>query len=178
MLTFSPATEADIPALRDLARRIWHAHYPGIIAVDQINYMLDRFFSEQHLREELKHGVRWEIASHGGQRVGFLACFIERDNDQLKLSKLYLLPELHGRGFGREMLERVKGHATKDGLPRVCLTVNRQNAKAIRAYERAGFAILETVMADIGDGYYMDDYLMAWTGGTPDATARTTTAVP
>ena len=40
------------------------------------------------------------------------------------------------------------------------LTVNRGNAKAIRAYERNGFKVVRTQVTDIGNGFVMDDYVM------------------
>ena len=41
------------------------------------------------------------------------------------------------------------------------LNVNRNNTKAIRAYERAGWHVAEEIVADIGNGYVMDDYVMS-----------------
>jgi hypothetical protein len=38
--------------------------------------------------------------------------------------------------------------------------VKRQNRKAIRAYERAGFVVIQTLVTDIGSGFVMDDFLM------------------
>jgi ribosomal protein S18 acetylase RimI-like enzyme len=38
--------------------------------------------------------------------------------------------------------------------------VNKKNQKAIRAYERAGFAVAESVINEFGDGFVMDDYRM------------------
>jgi RimJ/RimL family protein N-acetyltransferase len=41
------------------------------------------------------------------------------------------------------------------------LNVNKQNLRAIRAYERNGFFVREAVVVDIGGGFVMDDYVMA-----------------
>jgi RimJ/RimL family protein N-acetyltransferase len=38
--------------------------------------------------------------------------------------------------------------------------VNKRNQKAIRAYERAGFTIAESMTSEIGGGFVMDDYRM------------------
>jgi len=38
--------------------------------------------------------------------------------------------------------------------------VNRDNAKAIRAYERCGFAIRERGDFAIGEGFVMEDFIM------------------
>lgn len=41
------------------------------------------------------------------------------------------------------------------------LTVNKGNELGIRAYKGNGFDIIESVEADIGNGFVMDDYIMA-----------------
>ncbi len=159
-LAFTQATTDDIATLQDLARRIWHAHYPGIISPAQIDYMLDRFFGEATLRQDLAAGTRWELARLGPAAVGFLSCVAEPAQRRMKLSKLYLVPELHGRGLGQAMLERARALAAESGALEIHLNVNKRNAKAIRAYQRAGFATTEAVVVDIGGGFVLDDYLM------------------
>jgi len=78
----------------------------------------------------------------------------------VKLHKLYLLPEYHGKGIGALALARVEKVARKAGAHTIVLNVNKRNAKAIRAYERAGWRISEEVVNDIGNGYVMDDFVM------------------
>ena len=36
------ANQSDIAVINQLATKIWHDHYPGIITVEQINFMLDK----------------------------------------------------------------------------------------------------------------------------------------
>ena len=43
---------------------------------------------------------------------------------------------------------------------RLWLQVNRGNERAIRAYEKYGFRIIESRVFDIGDGFVMDDHVM------------------
>lgn len=160
-LTLAAATPDDIPTLCSLAHRIWHAHYPGIITTEQIDYMLGRFFRPEQLREELARGAIWELASLGGTPVGFIACLLETSPSlRLKLSKLYLISELHGRGLGQQLLARVSTLAAAHGAHEIHLTVNKRNTKALRAYERAGFKRTAEVVTDIGQGYVMDDYIL------------------
>ena len=49
--------------------------------------------------------------------------------------------------------------ARSNGSEKVYLTVNKHNATAIRAYERAGFVRTDSKVFDIGSGYVMDDYI-------------------
>jgi GNAT superfamily N-acetyltransferase len=80
---------------------------------------------------------------------------------EFKLHKLYLLPELHGRGLGSRLLQHVEHEVRRLGARRLILAVNKRNAKAIAAYQRNGFVVAKTVVTDIGNGFIMDDYVMA-----------------
>ena len=79
----------------------------------------------------------------------------------MKLHKLYLLPEMQGRGLGSRLLQHVEREVRAGAGRRLILSVNKRNAKAITAYKRNGFVIAESVVTDIGGGFVMDDYIMA-----------------
>jgi diamine N-acetyltransferase len=159
-LFFKRAEEADIAILRELARRIWREYYPRIITCAQIEYMLERMYSTEAIRAELARGVIWKLASNNGAAAGFLAFELNAIKREIKLHKLYLLPALHGQGLGRAMLEEVKADAAQLGAEQIHLQVNKGNARAIHAYQRAGFQIAQSIVADIGGGFVMDDYIM------------------
>ena len=44
------AAERDLAAVAELARVIWRKHYPGIITLEQIEYMLELGYSLDALR--------------------------------------------------------------------------------------------------------------------------------
>ena len=155
-----PATEADIPVLRDLAQRIWRECYTGIIAVEQIEFMLGWMYSEEEIRRQLAAGVPWGIAELEGEPVGYLSWQREEDG-RVKISKLYVLPQRQRRGFGRQMLEHICEQSRAVGAHAVWLQVNKRNERAISAYLKAGFHIEKEAVVDIGGGFVMDDYLMA-----------------
>lgn len=161
-LAFRRATAADIPLLRDLAHRIWHACYPGIITVEQIDYMLGWMYSPEKIADELATGVHWELTTFNGADAGFLALTCP-DAAPAELHKLYLLPELHGHGHGQAMLRRAFDIAASHGCPELHLRVNKGNTRALRSYERAGFSIIDSLVADIGGGFVMDDFILART---------------
>lgn len=157
---FRAATPADLETIRELADRIWHACYPGLITPEQIRYMLGWMYAPHKLAGELARGVTYELVEHAGKPVGYLAHELQAGGATLHLNKLYLLPEWHGLGLGQRMLRRVLTAARGAGAVEVELRVNRGNTRAVRAYERAGFRITATVCQDIGAGYVMDDYVM------------------
>ncbi|HUQ83076.1 MAG TPA: GNAT family N-acetyltransferase [Gemmatimonadaceae bacterium] len=73
-----------------------------------------------------------------------------------------LLPEYHGRGLGRRLAEASIDAARANGVERVELEVFASNTRAIRLYERLGFAH-EGVRrrARKIDGAYDDNVMMA-----------------
>jgi len=151
----------DIPAVRALADAIWRQHYPGIISGDQIDYMLVHGYSAEALsRFVTENGAGLAIAEIDGRPVGFAAWYRD-DATTTKLDKLYVLPEHHGSGVGRALIEHVAALARGRGGTTLTLNVNRNNTGAIRAYERCGFAIRERGDFPIGDGFVMEDFIMA-----------------
>lgn len=171
-ITVREATAADIPAIRDLSSRIWREHYPGIISREQIDYMLERMYGAPVIAGEMaSKGYRYVLVLAGTVPVGYLSFRRKENGRTVLISKLYLLPALHGRGIGRMMLAYVRDEALRSGARTICLFVNRNNRKAIRAYERFGFAKAAEVATDIGGGFVMDDYRMELSL-TPDGIQR------
>jgi len=106
-----------------------------------------------------KTSVR-QFGSHTTEPVGFISYSFDAASHRVKLSKLYLVPDWHGRGIGPQMLEHVRAKSVELGAQEIHLQVNQQNARAIRAYERAGYSVLEALVTDIGGGFVMDDFIM------------------
>jgi ribosomal protein S18 acetylase RimI-like enzyme len=159
-MTIRPATTADIPLLRDLAHRIWRECYPGIITMEQIEFMLRWMYSEEEIRRQLAAGIPWAIAMQEGAPIAYLSYQLEPDG-RVKISKLYVLPERQRQGNGRKLLDHICGQARALGAAEVWLQVNKRNEPAIGAYLKAGFEIEKEAVFDIGGGFVMDDYLMA-----------------
>ena len=157
-----PVTEQHLPALAELAGVIWRQHYPSIISHAQIDYMLAKMYSLETLREEIRaKGIRFERLFVDDRLVGFASYGPAAEPGIMKLHKCYLLPEMHGRGLGSLLLKHCEREVRQCGARRLCLAVNKRNTKAITAYQRNGFTVIESVITDFGDGFVMDDYIMA-----------------
>lgn len=159
-IRFASATIDDIPVLQSLARRIWHAHYPAIITVEQIDYMLDIGYSTEKIAHEMTaEGITWLKILLDRTVVGF-AAFGPYGDGRIKLHKLYLEPAYHGQGIGASALAEVEKRARSTGAAGIVLNVNKNNSKAIKSYRSNGYQVIESVVNDIGNGFVMDDYLM------------------
>ena len=130
------ATEAGLPAISELAGVIWRACYPGIITMEQIDYMLARMYALDVLRDEIRsQGIRYDRLLLDGKLAGFASYGPTSEPGVMKLHKLYLLPELHGRGLGSRLLQHAELEVRRLDGRRLILSVNKRNAKAIATYK-------------------------------------------
>ncbi len=143
-----------------LAKIIWHAHYPGIISREQIDYMLGRMYDVEVMRCEIDSGIVYDCLLVNGRLCGFSSFGRGSNAGELKLHKLYVHPEWQRKSFGTLLLHHVEAEARKRGFTTLVLGVNRRNDKVIAAYRKNGFAIRESAVTDIGGGFVMDDYVM------------------
>ena len=157
-----PVGEEHLPALAELAGVIWRQHYPGIISHEQIDYMLGKMYSLETLRADLRsQRIHFYRLIVDGRMAGFAAIGPLDVPGDWKIHKLYLLPELHGCGLGSRLLQHCETEARRFGARRLQLAVNKRNIRPIAAYQRNGFAVVESVVTDFGDGFVMDDFIMA-----------------
>ena len=163
-LAIVPATEADLTAVAALAGVVWRGHYPGIITHEQIEYMLANGYSHAVLSAFItEEGSGLELARMGDRLVGFGAYQRKNASRELKLEKLYIHQDFQGCGVGARLIAKIESTARAQNCSAVILNVNKNNVQAIRAYQKNGFAIREAVVVDIGNGFVMDDYIMAKT---------------
>jgi len=152
------AYPSDIPLIREMAYHIWPVTYGSILPPRQIEYMLELIYSEKVLHEQMTTNFEFILVYDGLHPVGF-ASYSLTEPRLYKLHKIYVLPSQQGKGTGRFIIdELVKSMKTK-GATTLRLNVNRNNSAKF-FYERLGFAITKEEDIDIGNGYFMNDYVM------------------
>jgi len=152
-------TPTEHARLSELAHAIWHEHYPGIISVAQIDYMLAHGYSAATLAAEQDAGTRFVLAYLENTPIGLAAT--TPAGPEAWLDKLYVHACARGEGVARALCQDAMGFARCSNARQLRLRVNRDNQQAIAAYERLGFVIDTQDIKDIGNGYVMDDYLMS-----------------
>jgi diamine N-acetyltransferase len=156
----APLRHDDVAELTALAREIWLAHYPSIIGMAQIEYMLAQRYDGGTVHQELRtDGLWWDKLTIGKSMVGFASYFLA-EAGEMKIDKLYVHPLHQRRGYGGLMIERAARAARARRCNRLVLAVNKNNRLAIAAYLKHGFRIAEATVKDIGGGFVMDDYVM------------------
>ena len=145
----------DIKVLAKLTSEIWHEYWPIILSSEQIDYMVEKFQSEEAITEQIKNeNYQYYFINRNGENVGYVG--ISPKEEYLFLSKLYLKKEFRHLGFGRKTIAALKDF----GFKKIRLTVNKYNKNTIDAYFKYGFKIIDSVVSDIGNGFVMDDYIM------------------
>ncbi len=160
MLTVRQASETDCPLIRRLADEVFPATYRELLTPAQLDYMMEWMYSAESLREQFRAGHVWFIASSDGVPCGYVS--VERQGEDLfHLQKIYVLPGFQGLGAGAFLFRRAVEHI-RSVHPAPCrmeLNVNRRNP-ALHFYERMGMCRLREGDFPIGNGYYMNDYIM------------------
>lgn len=141
--------------LEQVAVKVWHQSYDGLIGPDQVNYMITMFQNADAFRKQVSEGYVYRGLYVDGKLAGYTGSV--REKDRVFISKLYLLEEYRGQGFGRKLLEDVLSLYPE--YSSFYLTVNKHNP-TLGMYEHFGFKVIDSVVSDIGSGYVMDDYIM------------------
>jgi ribosomal protein S18 acetylase RimI-like enzyme len=161
-IEISAVKVADVDAIAALARLVWQEAYPGIISQEQIDFMLAERYNAPRLRQELETaGVWWDRLTVDGQLAGFASSLLCASPGEIKLDKLYVDPACQRLGLGGRLIAQVSERALSNGGHTLILAVNKRNERAIAAYRKHGFAVREAVRVDIGNGFVMDDFIMA-----------------
>lgn len=158
MFSIRRATAEDIPLLRELCFKVWPQTYASIVSQEQIDYMLEKMYSPASLQEQMEAGSQFIFVYEGDSPVGF-ASYFEKAPSVFKLDKIYVLISQQGRGTGRFVINHIIDEIKKKGGTALQLQVNRHN-KAKNFYEKLGFVVIEEKDFDIGNGHFMNDYVM------------------
>lgn len=162
MFTIQKATIEDRYLIRDLASRIWENTYGKMLPKEQLDYMFEMMYAPENILkqiQELHH--QFFIIKKDTTPSGYLS--IEKTGESTyNFQKIYSLPELHGSGIGRFIIEQGINYlkSIHPGSFTIELYVNRYNP-AIGFYKHMGLCEIGTRDHHIGNGYYMNDFIMA-----------------
>lgn len=126
ILTLRPNTPADEDAAIELWRSTWAQHYPHIDFNARVAWWRERW------RKELVPAAHIVLAELDGTVVGFVTI----DPKTMYLDQIVVAPERWGSDIARALLDEAKRLSPRG----IDLLVNKDNARAIRFYEKHGFA--------------------------------------
>ena len=149
---------ADYEKIIALADEIWRLHYPSIITSEQIDYMLLKFNTVENLVQAKTKNANTFLFKNQDQILCGYAVTSVRAANNFFLDKFYIHPKYQRKGFGNKALSALfeNGKSSFE----VTLQVNRKNFSAINFYFKNGFKIKEVKDFDIGEGFWMEDFVM------------------
>jgi len=151
---------SDASLIQRLAESIWWKHYPSIIGEEQVRFMLNKMYNLETLENQISEERQlYFILENDAQELGFI-CIELHENSLAFIHKFYILQNQQRKGSGALALELILKQFSEINCIR--LQVNRQNYQAINFYFKQGFVIEEVADFDIGDGYFMNDFIMKW----------------
>jgi ribosomal protein S18 acetylase RimI-like enzyme len=157
-LTVQKVGSEALPAIQNVANITWPITYGEILTPQQLDYMMELIYSKPSLLKQMAKGHQFIIAYDEAQPVAFASYSVKENNEAVyKLQKIYILPNQQGKGIGKLLINYI----TTDIQPATALqlNVNRHN-KALHFYEKIGFTIIAEEDIDIGNDFYMNDYVM------------------
>lgn len=163
MKKIQKAHPENLTLIREIAEKSWHAHYPGIISEEQINYMLEMMYSEEEILKHFQNpNYQYYLLGEDENWLGIMGFEFHYESQTTKLHRIYLLEEAKRKGLGKMALNFLKEETEKSGDRRIILNVNKKNP-AYHFYISQQFKVYAEGVFDIGMDYVMDDYLMEWT---------------
>jgi putative acetyltransferase len=126
-VSLRPYTAADEEAAIELWRRTWQLHYPQIDFTARLPWWRVRW------RSELVPLATIRIAESADRLLGFVTV----DRKTRYIDQIVVAPEAWGSDVAGALIAEAK-RLSPSGLD---LTVNADNARAIRFYEKHGFAV-------------------------------------
>ena len=160
------AGQDDLQTIHEMAEVVFRETYKNILSADQMDYMMDWMYSIPNLEKQVALGHTYYIAWLGNEPQGYVSVrkdSVDADGTEVwHLEKIYVMPSAQGTGLGHRLLETAKQHVRDSkwsANARIELNVNRNNP-AVGFYRNQGLSILRQGDFPIGNGFYMNDYIM------------------
>lgn len=154
------AGREDAELIRLMAEIAFPATYRDIITKEQIDYMMEWMYAPENIMKQMDEGHVYYIGYVGDVAAGYVS--VQKEGEGLyHLHKIYVLPEFQGQGCGERLFGAALQHVREREAARcrVELNVNRNN-KAVGFYRHQGMEVDRTGDFDIGNGFFMNDYIM------------------
>jgi len=151
-------SDEDFKLINSIAGDVMHEAFDKITAEGQIDYMINLYLTPEAMkRNTSEKEYTYKLIYFNGEAAGFFAyCPAKRFQPSFEegtfLSKLYIKKFARGKKVTSNLLASLNRP--------VYLTVKRDDVHSVNIFKHYGFKIAQSVTADIGGGFVMDDFLM------------------
>lgn len=165
------ATAGDVPALADVAARTFALACPPSMTPERIEAFVADVLSAERFADHVADPARCVLLAESATGTLGYAMLVDgepsdddvrgaiRHRPTVELSKIYVVPEAHGSGAARLLMEGSLAWARSRGAAGVWLGVNQQNERAQRFYGKSGFERVGVKRFLVG-GAYEDDFVL------------------
>ena len=128
-------TDEEIKGKAFVHWKCWQETYPGLVSQE--------YLSKLTLGKCEEKAFLWRdnilVAKEGERVIGFVGFGDHgpEEPDMGEVFALYVLPEYHGTGVGRQLMDAALEKLAS--YPHICLWLVKGNARALRFYEKCGF---------------------------------------
>jgi GNAT superfamily N-acetyltransferase len=166
-MTIRAAGLADAVAIAKLHTDSWRSAYRGILRDDFLEGPLPenrRMLWHERLSDPERAAQLVLVDDQGGVIRGFACAFLDADPEWgCLLDNLHVVPDLKGRGLGRQMMTAVAQQIwLSNPASRLHLWAYEQNLSARRFYERLGGVMNERHAELALDGTYVNAVRYGW----------------
>jgi ribosomal protein S18 acetylase RimI-like enzyme len=135
-----PWRKGDLDSVRRITWQSWISTYSTFIPETDLRSYFDTHYTEASLLSMFEDPVtQGFIAKVDDHIAGYARLFLNKDENRLYVSSLYLLPEFEGEGLGTRLLESAERYALEKGLDEIWIGVMVKNRQALLFYRKVGF---------------------------------------
>lgn len=142
--TVRPVRSEDIIGIQRVAMETWNNTYGTIYAKEFISSFLEQAYSYKNLEAAVirdENSVRKFMVVQILEEIVAYGQLTATINEQAELTRIYVLPELQGRGIGKALLkELVNSDIT---ITKVFAWVEKENQIGVQFYKANGFNLAE-----------------------------------
>jgi diamine N-acetyltransferase len=144
----------DQPVLYQLMDEVYRSGY-RYIWEDQGDWYINLIYNRHTLYKELRRSTsHYFFVELDGKKIGILKYdfpFSPREIEipnAMKLHRLYLHPDVHGKGIAKILMDHCEEVARENGLESIWLEVMECQPQAKRFYQKMGFKPLNSYQLD------------------------------
>lgn len=165
-----PATYADAEAIAEVAAATFALACPPDVTPESVSSFVAEHLTAERFAEYLADPGRSLLVAEQADAVVGYAMLVHGDPydedaravvthlPTTELSKIYVLPTVHGSGVARDLMAATVDSARAAGAAGIWLGTNQANVRAHRFYEKSGFRRVGTKRFKVG-ARWEDDYV-------------------
>ena len=157
MIKIRKARPEDLSILNNLAEKLIPNQFKSVLNTAQIDFMLDKFYSQKALQDAINSGKDYFIASYNGEDTA-VASVIQQGPDLFLMQKLYVEGKNQGKGIGTTLFNHILNYV-KEKHPTPCtveLLINKHNP-GLDFYIKRGMKKIRDTGLDMGDFFINEE---------------------